>query len=446
VISALNLDGRLTTIPGVEVTGSVPNPPAFPNSFGHINAWPMPIMKDAPRDGAIDDEFVAPNWLFTRLRAKGPDVVVQYNHPRAGVSGLTSIGIFNSIGCNRCTTAIDSPCTDDAQCPGGGACDCVGYQPERPLTMAPNDVLLDSGILGPGTTPNPGGVRNLDFDVMEIANGAKVVDYPSYLQMRQDWFSLLAQNALKTGSGVSDSHRITVEHAGWSRSYVLGVGDDPLHVDVAAFDGAVKAGRLTVSAGPYVQATVGGGKKAVGPGGTVISKGKVRLKVDVRSPAWIPVDEVRVVAIHGFGDVEVKTFDATTKPRVKAVPGDFQSNGGTARFRATVPVECPTDCLLLVEAGPKLAAGPAVTSPEIVNAVEPDVVPIGFTNPIKVDVGDNGFAFATPAALRAGPVPGRMTGVTRAARDAAVRRGDHFPLYGFRIDPAAARAYLESQR
>jgi hypothetical protein len=88
---------------------------------------------------------------------------------------------------------------------------------------------------------------------------------------------------------------------------------------------------------------------------------------------------------------------------VKPVPDDFQSNGGTARFRATVPVECPTDCLLLVEAGPKLAAGAAVTSPEIVNAVEPDVVPLAFTNPILVDVGDDGFAFEAPAALRAGP-------------------------------------------
>jgi hypothetical protein len=39
-----------------------------------------------------------------------------------------------------------------------------------------------------------------------------------------------------------------------------------------------------------------------------------------------------------------------------------------------------------------------------------------------------------------------MTGVTRAARDAAVRRGEHFPLYGFQIDPAAARAYVESLR
>ena len=48
---------------------------------------------------------------------------------------------------------LTTACTDDAECPNGGACDCVGYQPERPLTMAPNDILLDTGIFGPGTTP-----------------------------------------------------------------------------------------------------------------------------------------------------------------------------------------------------------------------------------------------------------------------------------------------------
>ena len=60
------------------------------------------------------------------------------------------------------------------------------------------------------------------------------------------------------------------------------------------------------------------------------------------------------MAIHGFGaaNVEVKTFDATTRPRVKPVPDDFQSNGGTSRFRATVARRVPdaTACVL-VEAG-----------------------------------------------------------------------------------------------
>jgi len=369
---------------------------------------------------------------------------VQYNHPRASVSGITTIGIFNAIGCSRCANAIDTPRVVDTDCPEAGdrTCACVGFQTDRPLTMPPNDILLDTGIFGPGTTPNPMGVRNIDFDVIEVANGAKVGDYGAYLQMRGDWFALLSQNAWKPGTGVSDSHRITVEHAGWARTYVLGTGDDPSALDVPTFDASVKAGRMVVSAGPWIQVTARGVDKG-GPGDTVRSKrGRVRLQVDVRSPAWIPVDEVRIVAIRGFGaeNVEVRAFDATTKPRVKPVPADFQSNGGTSRFRGSIAVQDSGDYMLLVEAGPKLAGG-TPASPEIVNVVEPEVVPLAFTNPILVDVGGDGFALPAPAAARTGAAPGRMTGVTQAARAAAVRRGEHFPLYGFRLDLAEARAF-----
>ena len=84
VIGELGLGGRITSIPGVEVTGSVPNPPAFPNSIGHINAWPQPVAAEQRRDGSIQDEYVAPNWIFSRLRALGgASTVVQYNHVRA---------------------------------------------------------------------------------------------------------------------------------------------------------------------------------------------------------------------------------------------------------------------------------------------------------------------------------------------------------------------------
>jgi hypothetical protein len=444
VIGALGLGARLATIPGLEVTGSVPNPPAFPSSIGHINAWPLPLAKDARRDGAIDDEYVAPNWVYSRLRAEaGDDVVIQYNHPRAGVSGLTSIGFFNSIGCSRCANAIDTPCTIDADCPAGPGqdCTCVGFQPDRPLSQPPNDILLDAGVRGPGTAANPHGLRNLDFDVMEIANGAKAGDYAAYLQVRGDWLALLGQGVIKPGTGVSDSHRITVEHAGWSRTYVLGVGDDPAALDTRAFDAAVKGGRMVVSAGPWIQATVRSGGTA-GPGQTLASSsGMVRVKIDVRSPAWIPIDEVRIVTVRGFGpdDVEVRTYDATTRPRVKRVPANFQSSGGTARFRGSIPIQYSSDYMVIVEAGPKLS-NPAPTSPEIVNVVEPDVVPLGFTNPIFVDVGSDGFRLPPAAALRTGEPSGRMTGVTRAARRDAVARGDYFPLHELTLSPADVAA------
>ena len=96
-IAAFGIGSHVTSIVGNEVTTSVPNPPAFPDAIGHINAWPQPVDPTARRDGSIEDEFVSPNFLYSRLRSRGAEVV-QYNHPRAGVSGLTSIGFFSNIG------------------------------------------------------------------------------------------------------------------------------------------------------------------------------------------------------------------------------------------------------------------------------------------------------------------------------------------------------------
>jgi hypothetical protein len=226
---------------------------------------------------------------------------------------------------------------------------------------------------------------------------------------------------------------------------VLGVSDDPAALDVASFDTNVKAGHMVVSAGPWIQATARQRGFAAGPGDTLATDGQLRLKIDVRAPAWIPVEEVRIVTIATSG-VSVRKFDATTKPRVRPAPKNFQSSGGTARFRGSVPLEVTSDALVLVEAGVKLPDDPATlpASPEIVNVVEPEVVPLAFTNPILIDQGGDGFSPpGLVAALRTGAPVGRMTGVTAEQRAAAVARGEHFPIYAFQLTPAqidAARA------
>ena len=66
--------------------------------------------------------------------------------------------------------------------------------------------------------------------------------------------------------------------------------------------------------------------------------------------------------------------------------------------------------------------------------VEPDVVPFAMTNPIFVDVGGNGFTPpGLPQVAGGGVAAGRMTGVTRAAREAAMRRGEHLSWFDVRL-------------
>ena len=364
IIAGLGIGNVITSIVGNEVTTSVPNPPVFPDSLGHLNGWPLAVAADEPRDGAIEDEFVAPNVLYSRLRDQGAQVV-QYNHVRAGLSGLTSIGFFNNFG----------------------------YDPDLPITSPPNSLLLDNDVLGPGVSgvSNPDGFRNIDFDVLEIGNGT---DLPGYLAVRRDWFSLLNQTDFSTipylpGTGVSDSHRLTVEAAGYFRTYVGRAGDDPATLDVTDFDNNVKAGNMMATTAPFIRFSVteaGGG--TAGLGQTLApSSSTVNLNIHVEAANWIPVDEVRVYR-NGF---LVLTFDQSTTPgvRPRAKRPQSQSKSKVTRFDASVPVIIAQDSYFVVEAGAKLSPLPAPDP--FASTIVPGLIPIGFTNPIFVDLAGDGF-------------------------------------------------------
>ncbi len=377
IIATLQLGAHIASIVGNEVTTAVTNPPSFEASVGHLNGWPVRFDQTARKRGAIEDEFVAPNVIYSRLRAQGA-TVVQYNHPRDTLSGLTSLGFFTNIG----------------------------YDPDKRLDEAPNDVLLDRDVLGPGRTgvSNPDGYRNLDFDTIEVANGLSV---PSYLAVRRDWLSLLNQTDFTTvpfiaGTAVSDSHRLTVETPGYFRTYVRGVGDDPARLDLALFNARVKAGAMTGTNGPIVSAHVeGDGGAAAGPGETLrTTSGAATLVITVDAAPWIPVDQVRVIA-NGFG---VRTFDATSAPAVRPAPRNrySRSTRGVRRFSARLPLTVAQDTYLIIEAGAPLDPTPA--TPEPLARLVPGLVPIAFTNPIFIDRNADDF---TPPGL---PVMATATG------------------------------------
>jgi hypothetical protein len=462
VIEALGLEAFVASIVGLEVTGTVPNPPVFPNSIGHINAWPLDVDPLARRDGAIEDELVAPNFVFSRLRARGADVI-QYNHPRAAVPGITTIGIFDNIGCGRCENAIDQTCSVDDDCPADPEprnCTCVGYQPDRPLTQPPNDELLDDDVTGSSDVVNPDGTRNIDFDVIELGNG---INPAAYVRVRADWFSLLnqAHAAVPGGpvpflpaTGVSDSHRNTVEAPGYFRTYVLGTGDDPAALDEDAFDAAILAGRMVATTGPYIELGVSDdGLSEIPeepippfrPGATIVPEGdSLTLEIRVQAANWVPVDEVRVVV---SGEVRPElTFDLETDPAVRKRPKSPWSAGkkSVERFEARVGLPLAgEDLYLLVEAGAKLDPLPAPDADA--SLVVPGYVPLAFTNPVFVDVDGDGFeppgvsAVATARALAPLRAP-----AAKAALDAERARElrAHPPLHRLRIPADAARRAL----
>src|SRR4029453_9674368 len=141
------------------------------------------------------------------------------------------------------------------------------------------------------------------------------------------------------------------------------------------FTEGVRAGAMLVAAGPWIGATAHAGNRRGGLGQTLASRsGKVRVQLRVLSPAWIPVDEVRLV---GNGTV-IRTFNASSRPRVRPTPAKFTSGGNTLRLKVSVQLRLSQDTFLTVEAGPPLAEV-APTPPPVVNPADPDPAPFALT-------------------------------------------------------------------
>lgn len=371
IIASLGLESWITSIPGDEVTtGTVPTV-GNEFKFGHLNGFPVPVLPTARRRGAIEDEFVSPNWIYTRLRAQGAKVV-QINHPRAPTqAGGTGIGWFNN----------------------------AGFDPTRPVEDSANAFLLDKRVAPGFDAVNPD-FSNIDFDTLEVANAARPADFLAYRTVRRDWMSLLLQGYFKPATGVSDSHRLTIETPGYARTLVLGVGDDPAALDRDHFVDAVKKGRMLVTTGPIIHASVrndSGGEAGIGETLST-SSGDVTLALRIEAAPWVPVEEVRVV-VNGLVEHCARRADD-----LGSCAGTL-AEGGTLRYDTEVSLPLSEDSFIVVEAGPKLPADPRlVPAPSgkagenepAYSEVVPGAIAFGFTNPIFVNLGDSAF---TPPGL-----------------------------------------------
>jgi hypothetical protein len=151
----------------------------------------------------------------------------------------------------------------------------------------------------------------------------------------------------------------------------------------------VRAGHMIGTTGPYIDFSIeeSGGGASAGLGETLVpGSADVVLKIRVQAANWIPVEEVRVIA-NGF---EIMSFDATTSPAVKPAPHNPRSQRcREPRFDVEIPITVAGDTYFIVEAGAALSPFPS--SPEFVDTIVPGMVPLGFTNPVFVDLGGDGF-------------------------------------------------------
>jgi hypothetical protein len=303
-IAKLGLQPWLRSMVGEEVTTNV---------FGHFNAYPLTQDPGKPNQGALLWHEKSPATVFAEAHTTWPGSVVQVNHPRSSLQG----GYFTAVG-------------------------------------------YDAAL---GTATKKPSEWSRAFDALEVFNGSGWDSNQS--STVKDWYSFLDRGFLVTATGNSDSHHAVRDHVGYPRNYVKLSTDEPAKLDVSELAKAVREGRVVVSGGPFVTASIGG--KSLGEVVDATSK-QVDLAVSVQAPSWISVDKLRVI-VSGQTVLETAIDAGTRDPRNPAV-----------RFQKELPVMADRDSWVIV----------VVTGSGDLAPVCPGHQPFAVTNPIYLDVDGNG--------------------------------------------------------
>jgi hypothetical protein len=337
VLAELGLADQLASMVGVEVTSTVRGPGPR-KGFGHANAYPLPFRALEYRGGAPDGEARRLRELIAEIHASGDGRLVQLNHPRSKSGAVSDLNFFTHLS-------------------GAGA----PYQPDTPLRDAPNHALLerDAGS----------GLRDLDFDVLELMNGDSMLQYRA---TRADWYSLLLQGEYRPAVANSDSH-VLAELVALPRTYVRVPSAASNRFDERRFVEALRAGHAYGSTGPLLELRLRAPSGAAAGIGELFSGRRGTLELVARAADWVPISRVRVLV-----DGAVVHWGALR-----------------ADERLELPLEFAADAFVTVEVSGD--PGPVYA------VVAPGFEPFAFSNPIFVDADRDGRW--TAAGLPDEPLP-----------------------------------------
>lgn len=335
----------IRTITGVETT-------TF--DYGHYNAFPLVRDPEARNGGALDwagggGPGLPPKEIFEALHAFPGEQVVQLNHARSGFISMLQIDTRTM------------------------------WSRADPRNHRIRPIAAD---------PNTGDTRLFDdgFTALEIQNG---FGRPNFLGLMNDWFALLSRGFKKTGTAVSDTHKVHGT-SGHPRSWVRVGVDTPEELDIQDFARAVNAQKLVGSSGPFVVLTAQAGGEKVEIGETLVSNGQpVTVHVEVRTPDWMEVDSLALY-MNSTGTAWAPNRGYPRELPAPVATSDFtrtevEVDGGfkAYRFEATVELNPEEDAWLVA-----LVEGPTDMFPVVGKG---GTRPLAFTNPLFIDVDGNGW-------------------------------------------------------
>lgn len=318
VIRALGVQGLITTLTGVELTGMAHTEIAR-HTIGHANVFPLTAHDDRFLGGTLPHEHRRMGEVIDEYKRMDRDVIFQLNHPRYHPGKTDDMNFLDHLSIGK------------------------SFDPTLPLDAPVNASLLEHH--------EHADYRDIDFDAMELLNGADMV---AYQLVRQDWLSLMLQGYRKTATADSDSHN-TREIVAMPRNYVHVAHDRIAEFNKQELVSAVRRGDVFGTTGPLLQVTLNG--KGMGE---LFRGHNAVLDVAVQAADWVPLEKL-VVTING------KLW--------KEIPCE-------RGHRYKIPIHVERDSFVTVEASGEAAGDYA--------AAYPGFTPFAFSNPIFIDANGDG--------------------------------------------------------
>lgn len=335
-IKAMGVEGKIVAISGAEVTSTLPTE-LNPYTGGHINFFPYEAKHHHYRNGIVNHENQRLRDTMHAVRKDQPGSVVQLNHPRYDLklSGESLPSDWEDI--------IDN----------GNYLDHMGsaghpYNPHKHLSEDHNKVLIE---------PHPDtGVRDIDFDLIEVINPGGGNHYDRLAAVRQDWLSFLKQGEKIVGTANSDSHN-ALEQVAIPRTMVAISDDRVTHFNRTEFISNLKSGNAYGTTGPMLEVSL-----LESHMGDTFSGRRAPLKVTITKAPWISLERLEI-QING------ETIDTHTL-------------NNELTQEVLIPLEFTKDSFVMVE-----VFGPPT---EDYAAVYPEISPYAFSNPIFIDYDQDG--------------------------------------------------------
>lgn len=339
-IQAMGVTNKIVSIPAAEVTSILPTK-SNPFTGGHANFFPYEPRHHHYRKGMVNHEGKRLRDTIHSIKQFQPDVLVQLNHPRhdAQLAGQTLPSDWRDI--------VDN----------GNYLDHMGsaghpYNPHKTLHTHPNSVLTE---IHPDT-----GLRDLDFDLIEVINPGGVKNQERIATVRQDWLSFVKQGERIVAVANSDSHNAH-EQVAVPRTMVAMDDDRIAAFKREEFLHNLKAGDAYGTTGPMLQVSMLNSPENTFMGGTY--KGmRGTLIVHIKKASWIPLERLEI-QINGE---TIDTHTLVDKPQQTV----------------QIPLQFEQDSFVTVE-----VFGQAGND---YSAVYPGLDPYAFSNPIYVDFDQDG--------------------------------------------------------